>query len=223
MSAIYEEHKDEDGILYMTYSGEDIITELLFTTRISLDILDSMMTELEGTTFLEYLPNTWTPYLSHVEMLLAISESHKNVMEQTREILKVRLNAFCSLVTDFSRLQDRNWVFKLRDCINFKVRHHFAKMMFLHEELEELSIILDRSNVLTESFEQIADASPTSLHGDLSIYFKDEEAVGEGVLREWLCLVCEKLFQPEIKLFVRSTDDCRRFTPNSGLLNSQCF
>ncbi|ESQ55069.1 hypothetical protein EUTSA_v10027158mg, partial [Eutrema salsugineum] len=32
MSAIYEEHKDEDGFLYMTYSGED----LLFTTKVAL-------------------------------------------------------------------------------------------------------------------------------------------------------------------------------------------
>ena len=27
MSAIYEEHKDEDGFLYMTYSGENTFGE----------------------------------------------------------------------------------------------------------------------------------------------------------------------------------------------------
>ncbi|EOA18635.1 hypothetical protein CARUB_v10007210mg [Capsella rubella] len=175
------------------------------------------MAELDGFSFLEHMPATWSPYFSHVQMLFAISESDQDVMEQTREIVKVRLSAFCSLVAAFSSLQDRNWVFRQRDYTNFQVRHHFASMMFRREESETLYIILDRPNLLTESLEQMANASPTSLlHGDLSVYFEEETAVGEGVLREWFYLVCEKLFEPGRKLFVHSTDDDRRFTPDTA-------
>jgi GABA(A) receptor-associated protein len=31
MSSIYEEHKDEDGFLYITYSGENTFGEPLWT------------------------------------------------------------------------------------------------------------------------------------------------------------------------------------------------
>lgn len=87
MSAIYEQHKDEDGFLDMTYAGEDIIIELLFTTRTSLDIVDSITTELKGPAFLEEIPNTFTPYFSQVHMLLAIcvKRDGPNTRNLTRE------------------------------------------------------------------------------------------------------------------------------------------
>lgn len=137
-------------------------------------------------------------------------------MEQTRKILKPRLNAFSSLVSMFAKRDDQKWVFTVRDCINSQVRTLFAKMMFLHEEEVELDVFLSRSELLDKSFQHVIDATPFLLHGEISVYFEDEEAVGDGAFREWLLLVCQELFKPERNLFVQSADDGRRFRPKSG-------
>lgn len=46
--------------------------------------------------------------------------------------------------------------------------------------------------------------------------FKNEEATGPGVLREWFFLVCQALFNPQNALFVPCPNDRRRFYPNHG-------
>lgn len=72
--------------------------------------------------------------------------------------------------------------------------------------------------MLEESFGYIADAYPKLLRGDLFIEFKNEEAIGPGVLREWFFMVCREMFNPQKALFVSCPNDRRRFLPNSRKL-----
>ncbi|GAB4830760.1 hypothetical protein Ancab_004793 [Ancistrocladus abbreviatus] len=44
--------------------------------------------------------------------------------------------------------------------------------------------------------------------------FKNEEATGPGVLREWFLLVCQAIFDPQNALFVACPHDRRGFYPN---------
>lgn len=90
-------------------------------------------------------------------------------------------------------------------------------MMFpeVKEDYEELhEMLIDRSQLLAESFEYIARAERESLHGGLFMEFKNEEATGPGVLREWFFLVCQEIFNPQNALFVACPNDRRRFFPN---------
>lgn len=90
-------------------------------------------------------------------------------------------------------------------------------MMFpeVKEDYEDLhEMLIDRSQLLAESFEYIARADPVSLHGGLFMEFKNEEATGPGVLREWFFLVCQAIFNQQNALFVACPKDRRRFYPN---------
>ncbi|OVA11139.1 HECT [Macleaya cordata] len=66
---------------------------------------------------------------------------------------------------------------------------------------------------LTESFKHIANANPKSLRNGLLIEFKYEVATGRSILREWLCLICQELFNPQNSLFLACPNDRRRFFP----------
>ncbi|KAK8974049.1 hypothetical protein V6N11_064538, partial [Hibiscus sabdariffa] len=104
-----------------------------------------------------------------------------------------------------------------KDVTDFESRRHLAMMMFpeVKEDYEELhEMLIDRSQILSESFEYIARADPESLHAGLFMEFKNEEATGPGVLREWFFLVCQAIFNPENALFVPCSNDRRRFFPN---------
>ncbi|KAG6392383.1 hypothetical protein SASPL_146600 [Salvia splendens] len=46
--------------------------------------------------------------------------------------------------------------------------------------------------------------------------FKNEEPTGPGVLREWVFLVCQAIFNPQKALFVACSNDHRRFYPSAG-------
>ena len=83
-----------------------------------------------------------------------------------------------------------------------------------------LEILIDRSRLLEDSFEYIAHAEADTLRAGLTVEFKDEEATGPGVLREWFVLVCEAIFDPQTALFVACPNDGRRFFPNPGKLAS---
>lgn len=211
MSAICEEHKEEDGFLYMTYCGGDGVTSLLCAMKTSLDIIGSIMQE-ETPDFISYCPETWTRYLRVLKTLVALSESERGVMEQVENMMKSRRAALYSLVTLFSQVGDQNWVLKLSECRNFKIRHHFGKLMFVETKEETLDIDIDRSELLDQSVLQLADA--TTIHGDISVNFKREEAFGEGVVLEWFYMISKEIFDPERKLFIVSPDDCRRYRPN---------
>jgi E3 ubiquitin-protein ligase NEDD4 len=68
-----------------------------------------------------------------------------------------------------------------------------------YEELHEM--LIDRSQLLTESFEYIARDDPESLCVGLFMEFKKEEATDPGVPREWFLLVCQTIFNQANTLF----------------------
>ncbi|KAJ6869956.1 hypothetical protein NC652_035762 [Populus alba x Populus x berolinensis] len=78
-----------------------------------------------------------------------------------------------------------------KDVTDFESRRHLAMMMFPE-----------------------CHADSDALHGGLFLEFKNEEATGPGVLREWFFLVTQALFDPQKALFVACPSDRRRFYPN---------
>nr|XP_017226117.1 PREDICTED: E3 ubiquitin-protein ligase UPL5-like [Daucus carota subsp. sativus] len=77
-----------------------------------------------------------------------------------------------------------------------------------------LEILINKSRFSEDSFEYIAHAEAETLQASLHLQFKDEEATGPGVLREWFILVCQAIFDPRNALFVACPNDRRRFFPN---------
>lgn len=49
-------------------------------------------------------------------------------------------------------------------------------------------MLIDRSQLLAESFEHIERAEAKSLRAYMMLEFKNEETSGPGVLWEWFCL-----------------------------------
>nr|GEY83035.1 E3 ubiquitin-protein ligase UPL5 [Tanacetum cinerariifolium] len=90
-------------------------------------------------------------------------------------------------------------------------------MMLLPEVTNDYNnlheMIINRSNLLAESFESITGAEIAALHGPMHIGFINKEATGHDVLREWFSLVCEAIFNPQNALFVACPTDQRRFFP----------
>ncbi|PIN07850.1 Ubiquitin-like protein [Handroanthus impetiginosus] len=101
------------------------------------------------------------------------------------------------LVEYAQRSDDNKWILDCKEVTNFEARRHLALMMLpeLKDDYEDLyEMLIDRSNLLAESFEYIAHADIESLHAGLFMKFKNEEATGPGVLREWFFLICQAIF-----------------------------
>ncbi|KAL6567544.1 hypothetical protein OROGR_001212 [Orobanche gracilis] len=159
-----------------------------------------------------------TQYLALLKELNNTSKLYHGCEEVFWETMKQRTSAFCYLIVMCAkRIDDHNWIFECKEVTNFEARRHLA-MMFLTEvkadfhELHEM--LIDRSNLLAESFEYIINADLESLRAGLFIEFKNEEATGPGVRREWFFCVCQAIFNPQNPLFVACPNDCRRFSPN---------
>lgn len=140
--------------------------------------------------------------------------------EKLWSILMRQKRVLCLLIVRYAKREDEHqWLLEFRSVTNFESRRHLAMLMFpeLKEDYEQLhEMLIDRSHLLTESFEYIVRADTTSLHAGLFMEFKNEEATGPGVLREWFFLVCQAIFNPQNALFVACPNDRRRFFPNPG-------
>ncbi|XBH99636.1 hypothetical protein VPH35_128907 [Triticum aestivum] len=128
---------------------------------------------------------------------------------------------------DRSRCKDiGRIVVKHKDLLGFEVRMHFARamlpemdatssaLMLFDDEPHALEMLIDRSQLLTDSLRYVSEAASHVLHGRLFVEFLDEEAIGEGVAREWISLVCRALFDPRHGLFSPCPRDRRRFFLN---------
>ena len=170
----------------------------------------------------EFVHSGWSQYLALLKELNVISKLYQGAEEQFWMVLRSRKSSLCALIIRFARRNDDNrWLLEHKDVTDFESRRHLAMMMFpeVKEDYEELhEMLIDRSQLLAESFEYIAHADPESLHAGLFMEFKNEEATGPGVLREWFFLVCQAIFNPENALFVPCPNDRRRFFPNPGKL-----
>lgn len=160
----------------------------------------------------------WSQYLLILKELHGISKLYNGAEETFWFHIKERKTALCYLIVKFAKSSDdNNWLFGHKEVTNFEARRHLAMLLLpdIKDEYEELhEMLIDRSQLLAESFEYIAHAEPDSLRGGLFMEFKNEEATGPGVLREWFFLVCQSIFDPQNALFVACPTDRRRFYPN---------
>lgn len=160
-------------------------------------------------------------YLAILKELNNISKLYSGCEGLFWETMKRRKGAFCYLIVKCAkRSEDHNWILECKEVTNFEARRHLAMMMLpeVKDEYGELhEMLIDRSHLLAESFEYIARADADSLRAGLFMEFKNEEATGPGVLREWFFLVCQAIFNPQNALFVACPNDRRRFFPNPGM------
>ncbi|KAJ6741481.1 HECT DOMAIN UBIQUITIN-PROTEIN LIGASE [Salix viminalis] len=160
----------------------------------------------------------WSQYLFILKELNNIAKLYKGAEEKFWMVLRLRKASLCVLIVRYAkRTDDHQWLLQHKDVTDFESRRHLAMMMFpeVKEDYEELhEMLIDRSQLLAESFEYIVHAESEALHGGLFMEFKNEEATGPGVLREWFFLVTQAIFNPENALFVACPSDRRRFYPN---------
>lgn len=159
-------------------------------------------------------------YLSILKELNQIAKLYDGAQEKLRSVLVRQKNVLRMLLVKYAKRTDEHqWILEHKNVTDFETRRHLAMMMFpeVKEDYEELhEMLIDRSHLLTESFEYIARAEAESLQSGLFMEFKNEEATGPGVLREWFLLVCQAIFNQENALFVACPNDRTRFLPNSG-------
>uniref|UniRef100_A0A5B7A386 HECT-type E3 ubiquitin transferase n=1 Tax=Davidia involucrata TaxID=16924 RepID=A0A5B7A386_DAVIN len=160
----------------------------------------------------------WCQYLAILKELNSISKLYQGAEEQFWTILRLRKVSVCYLIIRYAkRSDDHRWLLEHKDVTDFESRRHLVMMMLpeVKDEYEELhEMLIDRSHLLAESFEYIARADPEVLRSGLFMEFKNEEATGPGVLREWFFLACQEIFNPQNALFVACPNDRRRFFPN---------
>ncbi|KAI3846054.1 hypothetical protein MKX03_029086 [Papaver bracteatum] len=117
------------------------------------------------------------------------------------------------LIIFSKRSGEHRWILEYRNLIDAEDRRSLITKMFPRVNFNTVkrhSILIDRSELLSASFEQIADANPKLLRSCLAVEFEHEVASGPGVLREWLFLVCQALFHPDNSLFLACPSDRRR-------------
>ncbi|CDY21280.1 BnaC03g29640D [Brassica napus] len=194
-----------------------IFGRLLTTMHICILRIESSLGG-RGVANTEAMPLKWGQYLNILKIVSSMSELYQGGKEKVVSLINSRKVPFCALILKFvKRGDDHGWISEYREATTFECRRHLAMMLFPDgkEDYSEMhEMLIDRSQVLKESYEYISQASPGGLHGALFMEFKNEEATGPGVLREWFYLVCQEIFSPGGTLFLRSPDDFRRFSPN---------
>ncbi|KAE8777369.1 E3 ubiquitin-protein ligase UPL5 [Hordeum vulgare] len=146
-----------------------------------------------------------------------ISGIFEDVAHHLRFVLLAHNAPLNALVRCSKRNEHLQWLMKHKDLLCFEARRNLVLMLFSegkddYGELHEM--LIDRSRLLDESFEYITQAKPSELHSGLFMEFKNEEATGPGVLREWFCMVSQALFSPQQVLFLPCPNDQRRFYLN---------
>ncbi|MCL7032196.1 hypothetical protein MKW94_023253 [Papaver nudicaule] len=164
------------------------------------------------------LRSEWGQYLVILKALDSLSKLYKGGEENVLSVLRLRQVALNVLILNSRRSDDNSWILKHKDLTCFESRSHLTMMLLpeLNGEYEYLfEMLIDREQVLAESFEYISEADVEDLlDGRLFVEFKNEEATGPGVLREWFCSVCQAICNPHNALFVACPDDNRRFFTN---------
>ncbi|KAL6655355.1 hypothetical protein ACP70R_006181 [Stipagrostis hirtigluma subsp. patula] len=158
---------------------------------------------------------------SHVLTMLtelnSISEIYEDVAHNLQLVLMAHRAPLNALVRCSKRNEHLYWLAKHKRLLCFEARRNLVFMMLPEgkDDFVELhEMLIDRSHLLDESFGYITQAKANELHGGLFMEFKNEEATGPGVLREWFCLVCQALFSPQQVLFSPCPEDRRRFYLN---------
>ncbi|XP_010252668.1 PREDICTED: E3 ubiquitin-protein ligase UPL5-like isoform X2 [Nelumbo nucifera] len=217
--AIEDQISEEDSILKRLDEIELLhvnFTDLLGKIDQCLEKVGGFLVS-NGTGESESCRPVWSTYLAILKELNSISKLYPGAEEKLFSVMRSRRFSLNALIR-FSKRSDENfWLLKHKDVTDFESRRHLVMMLLpdIKDEYEELhEMLIDRSQLLAESFEYITQADAEALHGGLFMEFKNEEATGPGVLREWFCLVCQELFNPKNALFLACPNDRRRFFPN---------
>ncbi|XP_071707108.1 E3 ubiquitin-protein ligase UPL5-like [Rutidosis leptorrhynchoides] len=198
---------------------DDEIRQLFMILFDLLGKVRNRLKEIEGQLLMKNKQdNGWDQYLPLLKELGGISklfQDAEGIFWGDMKFVKVVINYL--IVTYAEKGEDYEWICGRNDILDSQSRSHLAMMLLpeIDEEFDEShEMLIDRSNLLAESFEYIADKQPEDLRAGLFMAFKNEEATGPGVLREWFYLVCQELFNPNFSLFVACPNDPRRFFPN---------
>ncbi|XP_024984327.1 E3 ubiquitin-protein ligase UPL5-like isoform X2 [Cynara cardunculus var. scolymus] len=160
----------------------------------------------------------WDQYLVILKELHDISKLYRGGEEYFWTNLKDFKRSLCHLIVRYAiRDEDYGWILQQKDAINFESRRHLVMLLFpvVMDENDDIhEMLINRTQLLAESFVYIAHEDPDRLRSGLFMEFKDEEATGPGVLREWFFLLSQEIFNPKTGLFVACPNDPRRFFPN---------
>ncbi|KAF5804069.1 putative HECT domain, Ubiquitin-like domain, Ubiquitin-like domain superfamily [Helianthus annuus] len=160
----------------------------------------------------------WDQYLCILKELHHIAVLYQGAEDKFWMSLRCNKVSMCYLIVRYAkRGEDHKWILEHKELTDFASRRHLVMMLLpeVKDEYEELhEMLIDRSQLLAESFEYISGAEPGALRSGLFMEFKNEEATGPGVLREWFFLVCQAIFDPQNALFLVCPNDRRRFFPN---------
>ncbi|XP_071742564.1 E3 ubiquitin-protein ligase UPL5-like isoform X2 [Rutidosis leptorrhynchoides] len=162
----------------------------------------------------------WSQYLVILNELNDISKLYDGAEKDFWKRLRYNKVSLCYLVVSYAiRGENYEWILEHKELTNFESRSHLVRLL-LPQVLDDVDyddvyhMLVDRSQLLVDSFEYIAHDEPRHLRVGLNMEFLNEEASGPGVLREWFLLVCREIFNHEISLFIACPNDCRRFFPN---------
>ncbi|KAI3932177.1 hypothetical protein MKW92_038434, partial [Papaver armeniacum] len=166
--------------------------------------------------FFDYTP-TWPSYLSVLRELKKFSKIFLNYEKD----LLIQVSKYQYQMDILIKLSKRSdyllWLLPYKNLINPISRDYLIMKMFPDVKLDfenQHKMLIDRSQILTESFEQLSLGTSNSLRCGLSVEFRNEEVVGYGVLREWFFIICQELFDPKGSLFLACPSDPRSFFPN---------
>ncbi|KAF3676788.1 E3 ubiquitin-protein ligase UPL5 [Capsicum annuum] len=158
----------------------------------------------------------WSLYLVILKHLCNVSKLCNGFESKFWETMKRVKSSLSFLIFSLvTKSEDYEWLFEVMD---FDARSHLARMMIpeVGENEEcQYNMLTNRSELLKDSYGYIGIiARPEQLLGGLFGQFENEQATGPGVLREWLLLVCQAIFNPRNSLFVACPNDRGRFFPD---------
>ncbi|XP_031489969.1 E3 ubiquitin-protein ligase UPL5 isoform X1 [Nymphaea colorata] len=158
------------------------------------------------------------------KVLLLLGEFYNlsKIFVQEKEELSLLLQARSALINALILCVKEGdghlWIFNHKDILYGETIEHLLFAMFPDVDDEQLGepfeMLIDRSKLLEVSYEYVGKSCSSHLKRDILIGFKDEEATGPGVVREWFHLVFNELFDTKRPLFVACSEDSRRFFPN---------
>ncbi|KAL2932303.1 E3 ubiquitin-protein ligase UPL5 [Bienertia sinuspersici] len=142
----------------------------------------------------EIYTSRWSQCLAILKELHSISRLYPGSDDRFQTTMRQYKAGIRILILKYAkRADDNSWLIKHKDALDFESKRHLAMLLFpeVTEDYDELfEMLIDRSNLLAESYEYIYKAESSSLHAGLFMQFKDEEATGPE------CPVCFLPFRP---------------------------
>nr|XP_019066434.1 E3 ubiquitin-protein ligase UPL5-like [Solanum lycopersicum] len=197
----------------------EMFYDLLAKVTLSLRLLDSKKVKKD------IVVPWWSLYLDILNDLQSISKLYIYMEDDFWQNMKQVKGSLCYLITNFAEKSEHyEWIFEHKEVTNFYIRRQLAMMMLpeVEDNVEDkYNMLIDRSKLIVDSFDYITKLK--YLPGSFFVQFKEEQAIGPGVLREWFLLACQEIFNPNNALFVACPDDNRSFFPNQGNLSLHLF